>query len=93
MRYRQHPMASATVISGEAAVITPSDSRLHVLDETGTLIWEACAGPQGADLTELVSILREHFEGPWDVIAEETEIFLSHLVKLGALDRVREEAG
>lgn len=40
----QNPLAAWRVYDGEAVIVSPQDSMLHTLNETGTLVWEAADG-------------------------------------------------
>lgn len=47
--YQQVTENPASVIAGEAAVVTPDDTRLHLLNAVGTWVWEQCLTPQTLD--------------------------------------------
>jgi hypothetical protein len=53
----QNPDTPARTIDGEALVITPTDSRLHALNETATFVWDRAQGRQTLEsiLGELMS--------------------------------------
>ena len=85
-RYRQPPEAPATLIAGEAAVVTPQDSRLHLLDRVATRIWELC-GDEGRTLDELAAALCDEFDAPREHILVDTAAFLDEAVQAGVLLR------
>jgi hypothetical protein len=87
MRYRQNPQAPASVIAGEAAVVTPRDSRLHLLDPVATRVWELCSG-EGATSLELLDSLLQEYDGPPDEMAADVSELLSQLRSLGVVDVV-----
>ena len=84
IRYRQVEEAPASVVGGEAAIVTPSDSRLHVLNEVGTRIWELCEG-EGLTLDALVERLCSEFEVDAQTAAAEAKVFLERAVSAGLL--------
>lgn len=49
----------ARCVEGQALVITPQNSTLHTLNETGTFIWEKSDG--ALTLAEIVDLLRAEF--------------------------------
>ncbi|MBU6161603.1 MAG: PqqD family peptide modification chaperone [Myxococcales bacterium] len=81
MRYRQHPDAASSVIAGEAAVVTPQDSRLHLLDPIATRVWALCEG-EGMTRESLVYELMKEFEGDAAEIARDVENLLQELQAL-----------
>lgn len=84
MRYRQHPDAASSVIAGEAAVVTPQDSRLHLLDPVATRVWELCEGP-GRTQESLVHELMKEYEGEAAEIARDVESLLQELQALSVI--------
>lgn len=90
LRYRQVSDTPATVIAGEAAVVTPGDQRLHLLDEVGTEVWQLCAD-DGCSLEELTARLVERYDGDPQVIEQETRAFLEDAVSRGLLEAVERE--
>ena len=82
--YRQNSMNPATILGGEAAIVTPADARMHILNRVGTRVWELCDGA-GADDASIVARLCDEFDGPPDVIAAETRAFLAEGSRLGLL--------
>ena len=85
MRYRQNLHAAASVIAGEAAVLTPSDSRLHLLDPVATRVWELC---EGVTLESLVTELMKEFDGEAAEIARDVESLLKEFQALGVVEVV-----
>lgn len=73
-RYTQNPELPVTVVAGEAAIITPGDSQLHILNEVGTHIWELCDG--AISLDEIVTELLASFDVSEATAREEAEAFL-----------------
>lgn len=83
-RYRQNPELPVTVVAGEAAIITPTDSRLHVLNDVATRIWELCAG-DGVSLDGLVDALTDEFEVAEETARAEVLAFLEDGVERGVI--------
>lgn len=86
-RYTQNPETPVTVIAGEAAVVTPWDQRIHLLDPIATTIWKLCEHADGISLPELVDALVLEFDGEPATISEETQRFVDEAVELGLLRR------
>ncbi|MFT4704916.1 MAG: hypothetical protein ACI81R_002624 [Bradymonadia bacterium] len=84
-RIKQHTMVSATVVAGEAAVVTPGDSSLHILNRVGTVIWGLCEG-DGKHLNELVVALLERFDVHPDIATAEVTAFVEQGAALGFLE-------
>jgi hypothetical protein len=85
MRYRQSSQIAASLIAGEAAVVTPHDSRLHLLDPVATRVWELCDG-EGCTVESLVSALLQEYEGDPDEMTRDVGNLLNELRSLGVID-------
>lgn len=83
-RYRQNSALPVTVVAGEAAIITPTDSKLHVLNDVATRIWELCDG-DGVSLDDLVTTLTDEFEVDAPTARVEALAFLDDGVARGVL--------
>lgn len=83
-RYRQQPGIAVTIIEGEAAIVTMSDSRLHLVNRVGTRIWELC-GETGLTLDELTASLCDEFEVDAETAQAECLEFLRTGVAAGFL--------
>lgn len=84
MKYRQITTHPATVLAGEAAVVTPADNRMHVLNDVGTHVWELCDG-NGKTLDEIVALLTDTFDVSEPVARTEAQAFLDDAVARGLL--------
>ena len=82
---RQHEVAWR-LIDGEAVVITPVDSTMHSLNDTGTRIWEAIDGQRS--LKEVAQLLATEFEVDRDRAQKDTLWFVECLAKKGLVDKV-----
>lgn len=78
-RFAQNTRAPFTVLGSEATVVTPHDSRLHVLNAVATRIWELCDG-EGATIDELVEALVEEFEVTAETARDECIAFIEDAV-------------
>ena len=56
----RNPKVAARVINGEAMILTPHDSQLHVLNPVATRIWELL--PDHRTLEALTAAIVEEFE-------------------------------
>jgi hypothetical protein len=82
---RQHEVAWR-LIDGEAVVITPVDSTMHSLNDTGTRIWEAIDGQRS--LKEVAQLLATEFAVDRDRAQKDTLWFVECLAKKGLVDKV-----
>ncbi|MCP4501583.1 MAG: PqqD family protein [Deltaproteobacteria bacterium] len=79
----------ARCVDGQALVITPQDSTLHTLNETGTYIWEQSDGTR--TLSDIVKLLCEEYgddEGESidvNAIRTDAETFVKDAEKKGIL--------
>ena len=87
-RYRQNRRTPASVIAGEAAVVTPADSRLHVLNPVATRIWELCDRTEGIAFDALLDQVLEEFDVDRGVAQTETRSFLDDAVDAGLIERI-----
>jgi hypothetical protein len=74
------------LIDGEAVVITPVDSTMHSLNDTGTRIWEAIDGQRS--LKEVAQVLAAEFAVDRDRAQKDTLWFVECLAKKGLVDKV-----
>jgi hypothetical protein len=84
MRYRQNPHAPFTTLGPEATIITPRDSRLHLLNAVASRIWELCDG-DGATLDTIASQLVAEYDVSRDQATVEARAFLDDGVERGFL--------
>ncbi len=74
------PMVACRTLDGEAVVVHSRTRRLHVLDEVGTYIWEACADGTRT-IADIVAGLVEEFEVDRATAERDTREFLDELAK------------
>jgi hypothetical protein len=79
----QNPRAAWRVYDGRAVIITPEDSRLHSLNEVGTLVWEAADGR--TPVTEIVARVCGEFDVTAERAAADVDAFVEDLVGRGLL--------
>lgn len=81
---------ASRLIAGEAIVLTPMDSKIHSLNDTGSRIWELLADEP--TVGELVAQIHSEFkvseeQARADVIAFLEELAAKGMVTLGATSR------
>jgi hypothetical protein len=77
---------ASRVLAGEAIVLTPTDSKIHSFNETGSRIWELLA--EELTVGEIVTRIRGEFEvseeqAQIDVIAFVEELSTKGIITLG----------
>lgn len=74
------------LIEGEAVLITPVDSTMHSLNDTGTCIWEAIDGQR--TLKQVAKIVADEFAVNRDRAEKDTLWFVECLSRKGLVDKV-----
>ena len=74
------------LIEGEAVVMTPAESMMYTLNETGTRIWELMTPKR--TLQDLSEVLSEEFDVPQDKIVADVLWFSECLYKKGLVERL-----
>ena len=87
-KYRQLKETPASVIAGEAAIVTQEDSRLHILNGVGTRIWELCDVDTGVHIDVLVAQLLEEYDVTDEMAREETIAFLQLAIDAGVIEAI-----
>jgi hypothetical protein len=85
-RYRIADDVAARTLGGEAVAVTPADSKVHELDEVGTVAFEACDGSR--TVREVASLLTRSFDVSQEVAERDVSVFLETLEARGVLVRV-----
>ncbi len=80
-RLRRDPDLAFRVLEGEAVLVDPRNREVHVLNETGTLIWQMLAEPHV--FKDVVAKLSEEFDGEPLEIEKDVVSFLDSLVGKG----------
>lgn len=84
-RYRQDSMLPSQEIEGEAVIVVPAKSEMHVLDEVGTFLWTELRRPQSAE--ELARSVCNEFDVGQDQAENDVRAFLETLMEKGLLTR------
>jgi len=79
----QNPRAAWRVYEGEAVIVSPEDSTLHVLNPVGTLIWEAADGRTA--LATIVGRVCEAFDVDRVTAVRDATTFIDLLRQRGLL--------
>jgi hypothetical protein len=74
----RNPEAVFRIIEGEAVILTLHDNKMHILNLTGTKIWELTAQP--IDIDEVVIELCNNFEVSRKKARKDAIKFISHLL-------------
>lgn len=86
-----HPDSAGRVLDGEAVVVTPSDSKMHTLNEVGTWLWERCDGTRS--VADLIDELIDEFDVDEDTAKADVTGFVRALVDRGVLEARDEPLG
>jgi hypothetical protein len=79
---RNRDTASRTV-GGEAIVLTPMDSKIHSLNETGSRIWELLA--DSPSFGQIVACIHREFEATEDQARRDALAFVEDLAERGMI--------
>lgn len=85
-RFRRNPRIASRTLEGRACLMHPAASELTVLNESGTLLWDALRAPRTEG--ELADAFLEAYETDGETAARDVREFLG---RLAALDLLREE--
>ncbi len=66
------------VLEGKAVLLQTSEREVHVLNETGTRIWELTEEP--IELGQLMAHLEQEFEAPTATVEAEVSAFVQALI-------------
>jgi hypothetical protein len=80
---QQADSAVSREINGEVVLLTPEDSRVHVLDEVGSRVWTLCADAVSID--SLASAIASEYEVDQETAARDIIDFVDRLVGLGVV--------
>lgn len=75
------------LIDGEAVIITPEDSTMHSLNDSGTRIWELITGNRS--LREVADVINTEFEVGLDRAQKDTLWFVDCLAKKGLVGNTK----
>lgn len=74
---------ASRVLGDEAVVLTPMDSKIHSLNETGTRIWELLADKP--TVGEIISQIHREFKVDEEQAKEDVTAFLEELAEKGMI--------
>lgn len=80
---RQAGNAISREINGEVVLLTPEDSKVHVLDEVGSRIWSLISGE--ADVGAIASAIASEYEVTAETAQEDIIEFAGKLMELGVI--------
>ena len=78
---RRNEKTASRVLAGEAIVLTPTDSKIHSFNETGSRIWELLADEP--TVKEVVAQIRSEFEVGEEQAQADVIAFLEELAAKG----------
>jgi hypothetical protein len=78
---RRNEKTASRVLAGEAIVLTPTDSKIHSFNETGSRIWELLADE--LTVKEIVVQIRGEFEVSEEQAQADVIAFLEELAAKG----------
>jgi len=74
---KRHPTAGFRVFEGQATIVMPDGSYIHVLNEIGSRVWELMDGEKSE--SQIVEIICQEFESDRDGVAKDVKNFLATL--------------
>jgi len=74
---RRHPTAGFRIFEGQATIVMPDGSYIHVLNEIGSRVWDLLNGQRTE--SDIVDIICEEFEITRDVAEKDVREFLAAL--------------
>lgn len=84
-RWRPHSDVVAQRLGDAGVLVDLRSGAIFELNETGLRVWELIAA--GASATELVSRLKDEFDGEGAEIETDVEHLLTRLIEAGLLER------
>ena len=79
-KFIRNPRTAWREYDGQVMVITPDDSKLHTLNESGSFLWKSL-GEDGDTQDGLVAKLLEEFEVTQEEAKKDTKAFLKLMVE------------
>lgn len=71
--------AAFRIIESQAVILTPADSYLHTLNETGTFIWELLNGKN--TIEDIIDKVCEEFDADKRIVAKDISHFTEDLIR------------
>lgn len=70
-------------INGEVVLLTPEESKVHVLDDVGSRVWELCA--ESASVSSIVDEITAEYEVERETARDDVIKFVGELLDLGVI--------
>ncbi len=80
---RRHPHVASRVYDGEALVVTPQNSRKHILSDVGTRVWDLIDGEH--TLEQIAEIVAKEYEVTLETATGDIRDFIDVLEANGML--------
>jgi hypothetical protein len=81
--WQKNPALAWREIDGETVIISPNDSVMHELNDTGSFLWKNIDGKKSA--AELAELLVENYEVTPDIALSDTQALLGEMSSLKLL--------
>ena len=75
--WQKNPALAWREIDGETVIISPHDSVMHELNDTGSFLWKNIDGKKSA--AELAELLVENYEVTSDIALSDTQALLQEM--------------
>ena len=75
--WQKNPALAWREIDGETIIISPNDSVMHELNDTGSFLWKNIDGRKSA--AELAELLVENYEVTPDIALSDTQALLEEM--------------
>jgi len=75
--WQKNPALAWREIDGETIIISPNDSVMHELNDTGSFLWKNIDGRKSA--AELAELLVENYEVAPDIALSDTQALLEEM--------------
>ncbi len=75
--WRKNPALAWREIENETVIISPGESVMHELNDTGSVVWRSIDGRRSAEA--LAAVLVEQYEVPKEVVLADTLALLDEL--------------
>jgi hypothetical protein len=77
MTWQKNPALAWREIDDETVIISPNDSVMHELNDTGSFLWKNIDGKKSA--AELAQLLAENYEVTPDIALSDTQALLEEM--------------
>ena len=77
MKWQKNPALAWREIDDETVIISPNDSVMHELNDTGSFLWKNIDGKRSA--AELAQLLAENYQVTPDIALSDTQALLEEM--------------